>query len=35
MVVVVFTTYCVRCSQDGVYKLTLKVVVVLSGGTLS
>lgn len=34
MVVVVFTVYHVRSSQDVVYKLTLKAALVLSGETL-
>lgn len=34
MVVVVFTVYHVRGSQDVVYKLTLKAALVLSGETL-
>lgn len=35
MVVVVFTAYFVRGTQDAVYKLALKVVLVLSGEALS
>lgn len=34
MVVVVFTVYHVRSSQDVVYKLTLKAALVLSGEIL-